>query len=173
MQAVPGRTFRSVDAVLKWAFESEQRNGAKVANYAPTTAAATGDCGLTKLESKAQAACAVARINRFDQEHADLLLACYSWGEAGAKALERLCLRSGHVIDRGPAPLIEALVVRHCRQIRRVGSHPLKMLALVHGVPYGTARRREELVRAWLGRVWFEAEDTLWREWVKAGLIEA
>lgn len=172
VQALPGRTFYTVDAVLKWAYEAVEHNGGKVANYKPCTSAATGGEKLDRLEMRAQAACVIARVDRLDQEYSDLILSMYSWSQDGQKALDRLCMRSHHRIDCGPGPLVEALVVRHCRQVRRIGSHPLKVLALFHGVPYGTVRRREERVRAWLGRTWLEAENTLWRDWVQGGLIQ-
>lgn len=172
LQAVNGRTFYSVDAVLKWAFDAAERNGAKVANYKPCTSAATGGGGLDRLETRAQAACVIARVDRLPPEQRSLVLALYAWNSEGQQSIDWLCGRSRSEIDRGPALLIEALVIRHCRQVRRIGSEPLKVLAVLHGVPYGTVRRREELVRAWLGRAWLEAENALWRDWVKGGLIQ-
>lgn len=172
VQAVPGRTFHSVDQVLKWAYAADQYRGAKIAGYTQFTAAETGGDRLNSTDRLAQAACIQARVDRMGGDGRDLVLALYSWSPSAQQSIDKLCRDSRCVIDNGPAALIEALVVRHCRLARRVGSESLRTIAMLHGVPWSTAKRRDELVRAWLGRMWLETEGALYRDWLRAGIIE-
>lgn len=171
VQAIPGRAFYSVDSVLRWAYEVDQYRGPKVSSYNVRTAQATGGDRLSSLDRLAQAACIQARIERLPDEQRELVCALYSWGAAAPESINRLCRRGACAIDLGPVPVIEALVLRYCRASRKAGALSLRTIALTHGVPWSTVRRREERVREWLGRLWNETEARLYREWYAAGLI--
>ena len=172
VQAIPGRVFHSVDAVLRWAYELEEYSCAKAASYAPMISAETGE-RMTTLERRAQAACIQQRVERLGGEARELVVALYSWNHSAQQSIDELCRRSVRVIDLRPAPLIEALVVRHCRQVRRVGSESLKTLSIVHGTSFKAARYREDKVRGWLGQLWYDTEGRLYREWAGTGLIQS